>query len=82
MKTGDKVKVINNSLLKGNSLKPSLVLNSTHTIEDVFTCKCGEKHLDIGLPLEINYITCYKCREELPLKNNTHWCNSIRFIKL
>jgi hypothetical protein len=78
---GDEVKVVNNHLLEGNTIKPNLVLHAKHEVKDVFVCGCGEVHLDIGLPLEINYVSCYKCREELPLKNNTHWCNSIRFIK-
>lgn len=60
-----------------NEIGPSLELNKEYNLLKVIKCGCGEEHYNIGLPLEVNYIECYKCRERLP--DTTHWCNSSRF---
>lgn len=60
-----------------NEIGPQLVLDKEYTLEEVYKCECGEEHYNVGLPLEINYVECYKCRERLP--DHTHWCHSSRF---
>lgn len=60
-----------------NEIGPKLVLGKEYVLESKFKCGCGEDHYDVGLPLEINYVECYKCRERLP--ENIHWCHSSRF---
>ncbi len=77
MKINDIVICINDKPLEGNSIAPKVERFLNYTIEDIFECKCGQKHLNVGLELKINYVECYKCRETLPPSN--HWCNSIRF---
>ena len=41
VKIGDEVKVVNNHMLQGNLIKPSLVLNEKHKVKDVFVCQKG-----------------------------------------
>lgn len=72
-----KVVCVNDKPLEGNHIAPAVKVGDEHDIKSVFTCKCGQQHYDVGLPLNINYVECYKCRETLP--PTTHWCNSIRF---
>jgi hypothetical protein len=70
-----------NSRLEGNDTKPDLVLNGQYVVKKEHTCKCGEVHFDVGLKSELNYVTCYKCREVLPdSDHNIHWCHSSRFL--
>ena len=65
--------------MPGNELAPSLELGAEYKIKDVYICGCGEKHLDIGLELKLNYVECYKCREQLP--KDTHFAHISRFTK-
>ncbi len=74
------IKCINNNRLVGNDLKPDLKINGLYELKEVHTCKCGEKHYDVGLVSEINWVTCYKCREVLPNSDKIHWAHSSRFI--
>ncbi len=60
-----------------NEIGPDIKVNEEYNLEEEHTCSCGEKHYNIGLPLKVNFVECYKCRERLPL--TTHWCNSSRF---
>lgn len=64
--------------LPGNKIAPTLELDKEYIIKTLFKCHCGEEHVDVGLPLEINYVECHKCRETLP--PIAHWCHSSRFV--
>lgn len=60
-----------------NTIAPDLEIGKEYILKQDYTCECGEIHYNVGLPLEVNYVECYKCREQLPL--TTHWCHSSRF---
>ncbi len=77
MKINDKVICVLTKPFSINSIAPDLELNKEYLATEVFVCSCGEKHVNVGLKLDINYVECYKCRETLPPTN--HWCNSSRF---
>lgn len=82
MKEEDNIKrviCINTDILAESGHKPEVVLDKVYNVLEEFTCKCGQIHYDIGLKTKLNFITCYKCKEELPIKEDIHWCNSIRF---
>lgn len=68
---------INDKPFPVNEIGPNLVLDKEYALNSIEICKCGEQHYNVGLPLEISYVECYKCRERLP--DITHWCNSSRF---
>lgn len=68
---------VNDKPFPVNEIGPKLELGAIYKIAEIFKCKCGEQHCNIGLELEINYVECYKCRERLP--DTTHWCHSSRF---
>lgn len=78
MKKGDSVKCIFNAILPGNVKGPSLEAGKDYTVADVFTDKGGNLHVDVGLPLEIGYVTSYATKEELP--GDVHWCHPNRFV--
>jgi hypothetical protein len=82
----------------GNTIAPPLEKERSYEIRNEYTCKCGELHYDVGLHTNnhlipgqyvVNFVTCYKCREELPfsnvhtlptdLQNPVWWCHSSRF---
>lgn len=79
MKQNDEILVINDKVLPGNDRSPDISNGQTYKIKSVHICKCGELHIDIGLTSTLNFVTCYKCREELPRGEETHWCHSSRF---
>lgn len=60
-----------------NEIGPKLQLNKEYSLETIFICGCGEKHYDVGLENDINFVECYKCREKLP--SDIRWCHSSRF---
>lgn len=76
---GQQVRVINDQLLPGNDKKPDIKGGDIEIISQLHVCHCGELHVDIGLSSKLNYITCYKCQEELPGGHTHHWCHSSRF---
>lgn len=63
----------------GNKIAPDLTEGAIYKLKQVHTCKCGEVHFDVGLISEVNSVTCYKCREELPKGDVHHWAHSSRF---
>ena len=73
------MKCINIAPMPGNDKAPDLVLNENYTILKEIICACGEHHYDVGLPLLINYVECFKCRQTLT--GDIHWCHSSRFQK-
>lgn len=74
----NEVKCINDLSLKGNDKSPEVYEGTKYKVINIIKCNCGEEHFDIGLISTLNYITCYKCRQELP--NGPHWAHSSRFI--
>lgn len=68
---------INDKPFPVNEIGPPVQLNKEYELQEVHKCSCGQEHYNVGLPLEINYVECYKCRERLP--DTTHWCHSSRF---
>lgn len=79
MNINDKVICISNKPLSGNDIAPQLVEGQEYSIQEIHTCKCGKEHINVGLPMEVNYVRCYDCREELP--TTSHWCHPSRFVK-
>lgn len=77
MKEGDKLKCIKTDPFPANEVAPSLEIEAEYKAKEVFICSCGQEHVNVGLPMNVNYVECYKCREKLPPTN--HWCNSSRF---
>lgn len=73
----DEIKCVNQNLLEGNSNGPDVKLGDIYPLKSIHTCSCGKQHYDVGLPLTLNYVTCYDCKEELP--DTTHWCHPSRF---
>lgn len=82
MKKEDKVEVINDRVLEGNERCPDVANGQIYEIKNVYICRCGEEHVDIGLTSTLNFVTCYKCREDLPDGDKIHWCHSSRFYQL
>jgi len=74
----NKIEIVNDDYLPGNDVKPPIKIGEQHFVLREHVCKCGEIHLDIGLKSEYNFITCYKCREDLPESENIHWINQCR----
>lgn len=79
IKTGDKLKAINNKPLQGNDVAPALIIGCEYPANKIHTCVCGQDHIDVGLKSKYNWITCYKCRKELPDGDKIHWCHPTRF---
>ncbi len=75
-----KVRVINDKPMPGNDIGPDIKIGEEHELGTIYTCKCGEKHYDIYLPLDVNFVECYKCRETLP--EYIRWCHSSRFVEV
>ncbi len=73
---------LNEDPMPGNDKGPDLLLDKMYQLKQIHTCSCGEKHFDVGLVSSLNYIECYKCREDLPLGNEIHWCHSSRFKEI
>lgn len=67
--------------LKGNTIGPPLLAGENYLIIDIYACRCGQQHIDVGLKSEYNYITCYTCQQMLPQGEKIHWCHPIRFEK-
>lgn len=65
--------------LEGKTIAPPLTKDAEYVVEDIYTCKCGSKHLDMGLKSLHNFITCFECGEELPHGDEIHWCHPSRF---
>jgi hypothetical protein len=80
-KVGDQVEVVNDAYMPGNDEGPLIKNGNKYPVKGMFMCTCGELHIDIGLISHLNYVTCYKCREELPNSKfgGKHWTHSSRF---
>lgn len=80
--TGDHIRVIKDDPMPGNDKGPDILKGQEYPVEEIYICKCGEEHVDIGELSDFNIISCYKCREELPGGDVTQWCHSSRFEKV
>lgn len=80
MKKDNVVIAMNNKPLTGNTIAPPLVEGTQYVIKEVYTCKCGQEHIDVGLASMYNYVSCYTCKLELPKGDKIHWCHPSRFI--
>jgi hypothetical protein len=76
---GAKLKALNNNPLQGNEVAPPLVVGKEYDAKEVYVCQCGQDHVDVGLASKYNWITCYKCKKELPRGEKIHWCHPTRF---
>lgn len=74
LKIGDTVKIISDDYLPGNDVKPPIHNGETYIIQDIYECKCGVRHLDLGLISQWSYISCHKCDERLLNGHAIHWC--------
>jgi hypothetical protein len=74
-----KLKAKNIKPLEGNHIAPPLEMDKVYDNKEVFTCDCGQEHYDVGLTSIYNYVTCYKCKKELPKGHTIHWCHPSRF---
>lgn len=79
---GDKLTVINNKPLHGNEVAPPLIEGNEYVARQIHICQCGQDHVDVGLKSKYNWITCYKCKKELPKGETIHWCHPTRFEKV
>lgn len=75
----DTLVCVNTLPLDGNEIAPPVIEGKEYPLKDIYTCSCGKEHYDVGLALEVNYVRCYDCKEEMPTR--THWCHPSRFIK-
>jgi len=75
----DNVEVINNKPLKGNEHCPKLTIGDKYQIKNIVLDKQGNQHLDIGLKSNLNFVTSYETKEELPQGHLIHWCHPSRF---
>ena len=70
---------INIEPLVGNNIAPPLVKGRKYPVKEVFTCKCGQNHFDVGLLSQHNFISCYSCGDHIPRGDTIHWCHPNRF---
>lgn len=82
LKIGDEVEVINDAYMPGNDEGPVIKNGQKYPVKNTCKCGCGELHVDIGLISHLNYVTCYKCKEDLPNSKfgGIHWTHSSRFV--
>lgn len=81
IKVGDTLKCIFNQPLPNNDYAPSLELMKDYECKAVHVERVPGGtflHIDVGLPLELNYVKSYATGEELP--KTTHWCHPNRFV--
>jgi hypothetical protein len=64
--------------LPGKSHAPDLRGDKEYECRSVHLDSKGNPHIDVGLPLKINFVTSYATGEELP--DTTHWCHPNRFV--
>lgn len=70
---------INIKPLEGNEIAPPLELGKDYSIVKTYECKCGQIHYDVGLTSKYNWVSCYKCKKEIPGGDIIHWCHPSRF---
>jgi hypothetical protein len=78
IKIGDKLKCIFIDKLPGNDYAPKLIKGNEYECIDIHYDSSGNAHINVGLPLELNYVRSYATGGHLP--DYTHWCHPNRFI--
>lgn len=81
IKEGDQLNCVETTPLPGNDIGPDLNSETKYEAKEVYTCKCGQKHIDVGLVSSRNWINCYACSEKLPRATDggIQWCHPRRF---
>lgn len=79
IKKDDNLTCRNDSPLPSNNVAPPLKVGESYVAQDVITCSCGSKHVNVGLVSEYNYISCFECKAQLPDGDKIHWCHPSRF---
>jgi hypothetical protein len=77
IKVGDKLRCILIDKLPDKEHAPDLKLNEEYTCLHIFLDKEDNQHIDVGLPLALNWITSFETGETLP--GTCHWCHPSRF---
>ncbi len=77
---GTKLKCIFSQKLPGKDYAPALKQDEEYECKSIHLDSEGNAHIDVGLPLELNYVKSYATGEELP--GTTHWCHPNRFVVL
>lgn len=81
-KEGQEVIIVNNEILKGNTVGPTLTLGDVKKIKRIILDKNGNQHLDLGLKSRYMYIRSYETKEELPNGDSIHWVHPSRVTPL
>ena len=79
IQVNDTLICVNSKPLAGNDIAPPVTEGNEYPLKEIHKCSCGKEHYNVGLPMEVNYVRCYDCTEELPTTN--HWCHPSRFTK-
>lgn len=79
IKENDQLTCVNTKALIGNDVGPPLK-EEDYKAKQVYECACGQKHIDVGLKSNYNYVRCYNCEAELPNCREIHWCHPTRFV--
>lgn len=80
-KVDETVLAVNNEPLEGNTKAPKLEVGKKYTIKGIIQDKEGNDHIDVGLVSELEYVTSWETKEELPDGDSIHWCHPSRFTK-
>ena len=75
------LRAINITPMQGNSVAPPLKLEGKYELKESYICECGQSHFNVGLTSIYNFVSCYKCGEELPDSDSIHWAHSSRFVE-
>ena len=78
IQVGTKLKCIFTEKLPGRDYAPALIREKEYECKSIHLDSKGNPHIDVGLPLELNWIKSYATGEELP--KTTHWCHPNRFV--
>ncbi len=79
IQVGNALKVIKVGNLPGHNKAPQLTMGELKEAKEVLTCKCGSKHIDVGLKSKLEFVSCFECKQELPRGSEIHWCHPSRF---
>ena len=66
-------------MLEGNEVGPELIEGKDYPLMGIVIDSKGNKHFDVGIVSQYNYIRSYETKEELPNGDKIHWCHPSRF---
>jgi hypothetical protein len=78
IQVGDKLKVIFTQPLSKKEYAPDLKQDEEKICIAVHIDSGGNRHIDVGLPLKIEFVKSFATGEVLPGK--VHWCHPNRFV--